>query len=95
MPASARWPPHWPRPNRWCACRSRDQPLNAERVAALGAGRTVEAAAARADAIADAVQAVLADPACHHAAVAVQAASEDLGGAPALALDLEGLLAER
>jgi UDP:flavonoid glycosyltransferase YjiC (YdhE family) len=57
-----------------CTPIARDQPLNAERVAAVGAGLVVDAAAATHDAIRAALAAVLADP-------GYRAAARDIGAA--------------
>lgn len=65
-----------------CTPIDRDQPLNAERVAALGAGVVVDPATATPDAIATAVESVLADGAPYGpAAEAVADASRKEGGA--------------
>ena len=68
-----------------CTPISRDQPLNARRVADLGAGRTVAADDATPDLVRAAVHDVLADDAHRLAAQRLAAASAEAGGADALA----------
>jgi UDP:flavonoid glycosyltransferase YjiC (YdhE family) len=74
-----------------CTPMSRDQPLNAERVAAVGAGVAL-AGSPTVDDVAGAVNAVLAEPAYRRAAESVAAASRAEGGPAAAAADLESLL---
>jgi UDP:flavonoid glycosyltransferase YjiC (YdhE family) len=69
----------------------RDQPLNAQRVADLGAGITLPSSAA-ADEIAAAIGRVLAEPRYRAAARALGDASHDAGGALAAAAEIESLL---
>jgi UDP:flavonoid glycosyltransferase YjiC (YdhE family) len=77
-----------------CAPIDRDQPLNAERVAALGAGVVVDDPSPAT--IHDAVESVLADRSTFRAAAAsLGAASRAAGGAPAAAAALLGLLPSR
>ena len=70
-----------------CSPIDRDQPLNAARVAALGAGVT-----AAPDALGPAIERVLGDPSYRAAAEAVAEASRREGGPVAAAADLESLL---
>jgi UDP:flavonoid glycosyltransferase YjiC (YdhE family) len=73
-----------------CTPISRDQPLNAERVAAVGAGVALppEATAGQ---IRAAVEEVLADPRYRAGAEAMADASRRAGGAPVAAAELESL----
>jgi UDP:flavonoid glycosyltransferase YjiC (YdhE family) len=73
-----------------CTPISRDQPLNASRVAALGAGIALDVDA-HADAIATALRLVLDEPGYREAAASIAAASRDEGGADAVVTDLERL----
>jgi MGT family glycosyltransferase len=74
-----------------CTPIARDQHLNASRVTTLGAG--IDAGSnPRADDVAAAVSAVLADPAYRRAATAVETASNAAGGADAAVSDLERLV---
>jgi UDP:flavonoid glycosyltransferase YjiC (YdhE family) len=75
-----------------CTPIDRDQPLNARRVAELGAGIALTQEAGG-DAIAQAIGQVVADPGYRRAAGSIAAASRDEGGAPAAADELEALLA--
>ena len=75
-----------------CMPVDRDQPLNAERVAALGAGVALTASAPARE-IAVAIERVLSDASYRFAARAVAQASNDEGGADAAAAELERLLA--
>jgi len=75
-----------------CTPIDRDQPLNARRVAELGAGIALGPDASG-DEIARAVGQVLIDPRYRTAAEAIAGASRDGGGAPAAAAELEALLA--
>jgi UDP:flavonoid glycosyltransferase YjiC (YdhE family) len=71
-----------------CLPLDRDQPLNADRVEALGAGVVLDTSAG-ADEIGAAVDAMLGDLARHRTAASlVAAASRDAGGAPAAARSL-------
>jgi UDP:flavonoid glycosyltransferase YjiC (YdhE family) len=74
-----------------CLPLGRDQHLNAARVEAVGAGISLPSAASP-DAIADALDLVLGDPAYAAAAQRVAAESRAAGGAPAALTDLESLL---
>lgn len=71
---------------------ARDQPLNASRVEAVGAGLTVPAATATPDEIRAALDRVLADRGYRAAAQLVADASAAAGGAPGVAADLEHLI---
>ena len=73
-----------------CTPIARDQPLNAQRVAEVGAGLDVGTAPA-APAIASAIERVLSEPAYREAAATIAAASGESGGAAAAAADLERL----
>lgn len=73
-----------------CAPIGRDQPLNAERVAALGAGVALPTEPTAAQ-LAGALAEVLSGPGHREAARSVAAASRRAGGAPAAATDLEAL----
>ena len=75
-----------------CTPIARDQPLNAERVATLGAGLTlpVEATVAQ---LARAVEEVLSQLSYRRAAQSIASASRRDGGPPAAADELESLLA--
>jgi UDP:flavonoid glycosyltransferase YjiC (YdhE family) len=75
-----------------CTPMGRDQPLNAGRVVALGAGLAL-AAEATPEALARAVEEVLAQPSYRRAAESLARASRDGGGAAAAVEDLESLLA--
>jgi UDP:flavonoid glycosyltransferase YjiC (YdhE family) len=75
-----------------CTPIARDQPLNAERVAAVGAGVALPVDA-RAEQIAAAVEEVLGDPRYREGARAIAEASRRAGEAPAAAADLESLMA--
>ncbi len=74
-----------------CTPFSRDQPLNAERVADLGAGVVLDTEAST-DEIARALQQVLGDDSYRRAAAAMAAESHAAGGARAAVDDLESLL---
>ena len=74
-----------------CTPIARDQPVNAERVVALGAGLAVPAETATPAAVAGALDAVLTDPRYRDAAARVRQASLDAGGAESVADDLERL----
>ena len=74
-----------------CTPISRDQPLNAERVADLGAGVRLDSDPGEQE-LADALELVLAQPGYRNAARSLAAASRAAGGAPAAAADLEALL---
>lgn len=76
-----------------CTPLGRDQHLNADRVAALGAG-IVLAAASSSEQIADAVEQVRTDPSFRAAARTVAAGSRAAGGADATVADLESLLGD-
>jgi UDP:flavonoid glycosyltransferase YjiC (YdhE family) len=73
-----------------CTPISRDQPLNAERVASLGAGLVVDGTATS-DGVAEAIQTVLSTPTYRQRAQAVGRSSTAAGGAAAAAADLESL----
>ncbi|MFI0724218.1 glycosyltransferase [Streptomyces sp. NPDC021224] len=70
-----------------------DQPLNAARVAAVGAGRRVRFPSARPEELRGALLAVLDDPSYRAAAGRVRDSFAAAGGAAAAARHLEGLLA--
>jgi UDP:flavonoid glycosyltransferase YjiC (YdhE family) len=74
-----------------CTPIDRDQPVNADRVAELGAGIALTQDASS-DAIAQAIATVLADQRYRDAAEAIGRSGRDEGGSPALASELEGLL---
>jgi UDP:flavonoid glycosyltransferase YjiC (YdhE family) len=74
-----------------CTPLSRDQPLNAQRVAQLGAGIALTERPTVA-AIASGIEQVLSDASYREAARALAKASSDEGGAPAAAAELEALL---
>ena len=74
-----------------CTPIARDQPVNAERVVALGAGLSIDAPTGTPEAVAAALHAVLTDPRYRHAAARVRDASVAAGGARAVADDLEAL----
>jgi len=74
-----------------CTPIDRDQPLNAGRVAELGAGIALTQDASG-DEIARAIGQVLADSSYREAAESMASASRDEGGAPAAAAELEALL---
>jgi UDP:flavonoid glycosyltransferase YjiC (YdhE family) len=74
-----------------CTPISRDQPLNAERVAAVGAGVALPVGAT-ARQIAVALQEVLGDPRYRAGAEAMAEASRRAGGATAAMRDLEALI---
>ncbi len=74
-----------------CTPIGRDQPLNAERVAAVGAGVALPAEATTAQ-VAAALREVLGDPRYRHGARAMAEAGRRAGGAPAAASDLESLM---
>jgi len=75
-----------------CTPIGRDQTLNANRVAAVGAGIALESSP-ESDQVADCVRAVLADPSYRRAAGAMAKESAVEGGAGAAAADLEALIA--
>jgi len=74
-----------------CTPISRDQPLNAERVASVGAGIALAADANAAD-IARALERVLTESTFRDAAAALASESAAEGGADAVVADLEALL---
>jgi UDP:flavonoid glycosyltransferase YjiC (YdhE family) len=74
-----------------CTPIARDQPLNAERVAEVGAGETVPAADATPESVRAALAKVLSDARYRQAAKRVAIASAEAGGAIAVARDLEKL----
>jgi len=73
-----------------CMPGDRDQPLNAQRVADLGAGVTLSSSAPP-DEIAAAIERVLTEPGYREAARALRDASRDGGGADAAAAEIEHL----
>ena len=75
-----------------CTPIGRDQILNADRVAAVGAGVAL-GPSPESDQVADGVRAVLADPGYRRAAGAMARESAAEGGAAAAAADLEALIA--
>jgi UDP:flavonoid glycosyltransferase YjiC (YdhE family) len=74
-----------------CTPIARDQPLNAARVAEVGAGVTVPAATATSEGVRAALHEVLTDPRHREGAERVAVASARAGGAVAVADDLEDL----
>ena len=70
---------------------SRDQPLNAERVATLGAGLAVPADATVGQ-LKEAIEEVLSQPSYRRAAQSIASASRRDGGPAAAAAELESLL---
>jgi zeaxanthin glucosyltransferase len=74
-----------------CTPISRDQPLNAERVAAAGAGVALGVDATAAE-VAAALTEVLGDPRYRAGARALAEASRRAGGPPAAAADLASLV---
>jgi UDP:flavonoid glycosyltransferase YjiC (YdhE family) len=74
-----------------CTPIARDQPLNADRVAELGAGVAVPASTATPALVGAALDDVLSDPRYRAAARRVAEASAEAGGAAAVADDLEDL----
>ena len=74
-----------------CVPIGRDQPINAERVQALGAGLVIEDGGDP-DQISAAVARVLAEDSFRHAAQSLARLSAEAGGAEAVAGELEGLL---
>lgn len=74
-----------------CTPIDRDQPVNADRVAGLGAGIALTRDASS-DEIAHAIGKVLADDSYRAAAESIDRSGRDEGGAPALAAELEALL---
>lgn len=75
-----------------CTPIARDQPLNASRVEAVGAGLTVPAATASVEDVRAAVHDVLADPRHRDGAARIARASAQAGGAATVADDLEQLV---
>lgn len=75
-----------------CIPQGREQPLNAERVAACGAGINLPADAAP-KAIADAVEALLGNPSFRNAAVTMSSLIHQHGGGVAAQQHVEALLA--
>lgn len=75
-----------------CTPMGRDQPLNAARVATLGAGLALPVEAS-VDHLAQAVKEVVSHPSYRHAAQSIAIASRRGGGPPAVADELESLLA--
>jgi UDP:flavonoid glycosyltransferase YjiC (YdhE family) len=74
-----------------CTPISRDQPLNAQRVADLGAGTTLGQNATASD-IAQALEQVLSETSYRDAAASLAKVSGEEGGAPAAAAELEALV---
>ncbi|MGH9049031.1 MAG: glycosyltransferase [Acidimicrobiia bacterium] len=74
-----------------CTPIDRDQPLNAQRVADLGAGTTLARSATAGD-IRRALELVLSEASYRHAAASLAKVSADEGGAAAAAAELEAIL---
>ena len=75
-----------------CTPINRDQPLNASRVATVGAGVTVPASESTGHSVREALTAVLTDPSYRSAAQRIRDESAAGGGATTVAIDLETML---